>query len=186
MFVKHKKKQSLRNNEYFDMQNVFDKLYQQSRKGKRFANLLDIITAENNILLAYRNIKSNKGSRTSGVDKRNISSINMNEPRFSNCFIEKRGSSYVESLVVRDFPLFVAPDLFFKILQMQKQYFYIGLKFRQYFSIKQACKHLQMPVVSYNSAFGEAALHYRTEYTPLRFCGNVVQRYSPSGRLPLS
>ena len=58
------------------MQNVFDKLYQQSLKGKRFTNLLDIITAENNILLAYRNIKSNKGSRTSGVDKRNISSIN--------------------------------------------------------------------------------------------------------------
>ena len=56
------------------MQNVFDKLYQQSLKGKRFTNLLDIITAENNILLAYRNIKSNKGSRTSGVDKRNISS----------------------------------------------------------------------------------------------------------------
>lgn len=52
------------------MQNVFDKLYQQSLKGKRFTNLLDIITAENNILLAYRNIKSNKGSRTSGVDKR--------------------------------------------------------------------------------------------------------------------
>ncbi len=76
MFVKHKKKQSLRNNEYFDMQKVFDKLYQQSRRGKRFTNLLDIIIAENNILLAYRNIKSNKGSKTSGVDKRNISSIN--------------------------------------------------------------------------------------------------------------
>ena len=57
----------------------------------------------------------------------------MNEPRFSNCFIEKRGSSYVESLVVRDFPLFVAPDLFFKILQMQKQYFYVGQRFRRYF-----------------------------------------------------
>ena len=110
----------------------------------------------------------------------------MNEPHFSNCFIEKRGSSYVESLVTRGFPLFVAPDLFFKISQMQKQYFYIGLKFRQYFPIKQACKHLQMPVMSYNSAFGEAALHYRTEYAPLPFCRNVVQRYSPSGRLPLS
>lgn len=58
------------------MQKVFDKLYQQSRRGKRFTNLLDIIIAENNILLAYRNIKSNKGSKTSGVDKRNISSIN--------------------------------------------------------------------------------------------------------------
>ena len=42
--------------------------------------------------------------------------INVNEPRFSNCFIEKRGSSYVESLEARGFPLFVASDLFFKIL----------------------------------------------------------------------
>ena len=40
----------------------------------------------------------------------------VNEPRFSNCFIEKRGSSYVESLEARGFPLFVASDLFFKIL----------------------------------------------------------------------
>ena len=110
----------------------------------------------------------------------------VNEPRFSNYFIEKRGSLYVESLVARGFPLFVAPDLFFKIPQMQKQYFYIGQRFRHHFPIKQDCKHLQMPVVSYNSAFGEAALHCRSEYTLLRFCGNVVQRYSPSGRLPLS
>lgn len=112
--------------------------------------------------------------------------VRLNEPRFSNYFIEKRGSSYVESLVTRGFPLFVAPDLFFKIPQTQKQYFYIGPRFRQHFPIKQACNHLQMPVVSYNSAFGEAALHCRSEYTLLRFCGNVVQRYSPSGRLPLS
>lgn len=91
----------------------------------------------------------------------------MNEPRFSNCFIEKRGLSYMESLVIRGFPLFVAPDLFFKI--PQKQYFYIGQRFRQHFPVKQACKHFQMPVVSYNSAFGEAALHCRSEYTLLRF-----------------
>ena len=110
----------------------------------------------------------------------------MNGPRFSNYFIEKRGSSYVESLVARGFPLFAAPDLFFKILQMQKQYFYIGQRFRHHFPIKHACKHLQMPVVSYNSAFGEAALHCRTEYTPLRFCENIVQRCSSSDRLPLS
>lgn len=35
-----------------------------------------IITSKNNILLAYRNIKSNKGSKTSGVDHKNITSIN--------------------------------------------------------------------------------------------------------------
>ena len=56
--------------------------------------------------------------------------VRLNEPRFSNYFIEKRGSSYVESLVTRGFPLFVAPDLFFKIPQTQKQYFYIGPRFR--------------------------------------------------------
>ena len=115
-----------------------------------------------------------------------VPSSELNEPRFSNYFIEKRGFSYVESLVIRSFPLFVAPDLFFKIPQTPKQYFYIGQRFRQHFPIKQACKHLQMLVASYNSVFGEAALRCRSEYTLLRFCGNVVQRYSPSGRLPLS
>lgn len=60
----------------------------------------------------------------------------VNEPRFSNCFIEKWGSSYMESLVTRGFPLFVASDLFFKISQTQKQYFYIGQRFRQRFPIK--------------------------------------------------
>jgi len=76
LFEKHKKKQSLRNNEYFNMQNVFDKLYRQSQEGKKFTDLLGIITSKNNILLAYRNIKSNKGSKTGGVDKKDITSIN--------------------------------------------------------------------------------------------------------------
>ena len=60
----------------------------------------------------------------------------VNEPRFSNYFIEKRGSSYVESLVTRGFPLFASPNLFFKISQTEKQYFYIGQKFRHHFPIK--------------------------------------------------
>ena len=76
MFVKHKKKQTLRNNEYYDMQNIFDKLYKQSLENKVFNNLLEVITSKNNILLAYRNIKGNKGSKTSGVDKLNIANIN--------------------------------------------------------------------------------------------------------------
>ncbi|MGP8314201.1 group II intron reverse transcriptase/maturase [Enterocloster aldenensis] len=78
MFVKHEKskKQILRNNEYYDMQRTFDKLYSQSAQGKTFNRLLEIITSRNNILLAYRNIKGNKGSKTSGVDKRNIQNVN--------------------------------------------------------------------------------------------------------------
>lgn len=60
----------------------------------------------------------------------------VNEPRFSNYFIEKRGSSYAESLVTRGFPLLASPNLFFKISQTEKQYFYIGQKFRHHFPIK--------------------------------------------------
>ena len=44
----------LRHTEYYDMQEIFDKLYEQSKKGEIFNNLMDIILSEENILLAYR------------------------------------------------------------------------------------------------------------------------------------
>ncbi|WP_368489413.1 hypothetical protein [Clostridium sp. BJN0013] len=70
-----KKKQKLRNNEYYDMQDIFDSLYKQSCKDNRFTNLMQYIVFEQNILLAYRNIKQNKGSVTAGTDGLNIEFI---------------------------------------------------------------------------------------------------------------
>lgn len=70
-----KKKQKLRNNEYYSMQDIFDKLYSQSQKGKKFTKLVEIIKLKENILLAYRNIKKNQGSITSGTDGLNIDYI---------------------------------------------------------------------------------------------------------------
>ena len=67
-----KKKQKLRNNEYYDMQNVFDKLHGEACNNKAFTHLMPIISCENNILLAYRNIKNNRGSTTKGTDGRTI------------------------------------------------------------------------------------------------------------------
>jgi len=66
------KKQKLRNIEYYDMQNVFDKLHEEACNNKAFANLMPIISSEDNILLAYRNIKNNDGSTTKGTDGRTI------------------------------------------------------------------------------------------------------------------
>lgn len=51
------KRQKLRNNEYYDMQSVFDELYENSLAKCEFKNLISIITAEENIRLAYRNLK---------------------------------------------------------------------------------------------------------------------------------
>ena len=66
------KRQKLRNNEYYDMQSVFDKLYVDSLAGREFRNLLDIVTTEENIKLAYRNLKKNAGSKTPGTDGKTI------------------------------------------------------------------------------------------------------------------
>lgn len=63
----------LRNNEYYNMQETFDILYQNSKDNNtKGIDLLDIITSKNNILLAYRNIKTNNGSMTAGTDGETI------------------------------------------------------------------------------------------------------------------
>ena len=69
------KKQKLRNAEYYDFQGIQDKLYEQSGRGKIFKNLVEIITLEENIKLAYRNIKKNNGSYTAGVDNKTIEDL---------------------------------------------------------------------------------------------------------------
>lgn len=69
------KKAYLRNAEYYDFQSILDTLYEQSLKGITFKNLIPYICSEQNIKLAYRNIKKNKGSHTAGTDKKTISHI---------------------------------------------------------------------------------------------------------------
>lgn len=58
----------LRHAEYYGIQEVFDDLYAKSSKNETFTNLMNIILKRENILLAYRNIKSNDGSKTPGTD----------------------------------------------------------------------------------------------------------------------
>lgn len=70
-----KKTEKLRHAEYYDLQETFDRLYAQSKYGKTLNNLMEIISSEENIKLAYRNVKSNKGSSTAGVDKLNIKDL---------------------------------------------------------------------------------------------------------------
>ncbi len=69
------KKNKLRYNEYFDMQSVFDELYQQSRNNNNFYKLMEVIGSKQNIRLAYRNLKGNTGSKTKGTDGKTIEDI---------------------------------------------------------------------------------------------------------------
>ncbi len=74
--VKIEKKQLLRNNEYYDIQREYDELYHKSKNNESFYNLMNLITSDNNIDLAYRNIKANKGSTTPGTDGMTIKDLN--------------------------------------------------------------------------------------------------------------
>lgn len=80
---KNKKKlcvDDLRHAEYYGMQNTFDELYEKSKRNENFTDLLKIILSRENILLAYRNIKSNQGSITPGTDKLTIKDIGKLSP----------------------------------------------------------------------------------------------------------
>lgn len=53
------KQRKIRNSEYYDMVSTFDGMYANSKKGKIFNHLMEIIESEENIKLAYRTIKTN-------------------------------------------------------------------------------------------------------------------------------
>ena len=54
---------------------TLDRLYADSLASKDFTSLMNVITSEDNIGLAYRNFKRNQGSYTSGVDRLNIKDL---------------------------------------------------------------------------------------------------------------
>ena len=56
------KKSAIRYAEYYGMVEVQDALYADSASEKIFTNLISIIGSDANIKMAYRNLKSNKGS----------------------------------------------------------------------------------------------------------------------------
>lgn len=70
----------LRHNEYYGMQETFDDLYARAKNGEVFTDLMSIVLKRENILLAYRNIKANMGSNTTGTDGLTIKDIGRLTP----------------------------------------------------------------------------------------------------------
>ena len=69
-----------RHAEYYGMQQTFDELYAKSKAGEVFNSLMELVLSPDNIMLAYRNIKTNTGSYTAGTDKQNIGDIGRLPP----------------------------------------------------------------------------------------------------------
>lgn len=95
------KKQKIRNAEYYDMQNIFDELYADSKKGCHFRNLVEIIKSPENIKLAYRNMRKNSGSKTAGTDKKTISDLNKWTESALIAHVQRRLDWYTPNAVRR-------------------------------------------------------------------------------------
>ena len=95
------KKQKIRNAEYYDMQTAFDKLYADSVSGRQFRNLVELIQRPENIMLAYRNLRKNSGSKTAGVDKKTISDLNKGSDKKLINHVQRKLDWYVPNAVRR-------------------------------------------------------------------------------------
>ncbi|OOM77164.1 group II intron-encoded protein LtrA [Clostridium puniceum] len=100
-FNKTLKKDNLRYNEYYDMQKTFDNLYKQSQNNSKFTRLYNIISSDRNILLAYRTIKRNHGSKTPGTNRHNIKYIEDKPTRDYIIYIKSRLENYNPQTVRR-------------------------------------------------------------------------------------
>ena len=64
-----------RNAERYDAKETGYRLFEDSQNGKTFDRLMPLIVSEQNIILAYRNICKNSGSKTPGTDGKTIVAI---------------------------------------------------------------------------------------------------------------
>ena len=95
------KKKKIRNAEYYDMQTAFDKLYADSVSGRQFRNLVELLQRPENIMLAYRNLRKNSGSKTAGVDKKTISDLNKWSDKKLINHVQRKLDWYVPNAVRR-------------------------------------------------------------------------------------
>ena len=65
----------IRNANYTNMQDAFDALYEGPKNGESFDDLFPLIISEENILLAVRSLRANKGSKTPGVDRHTMKDL---------------------------------------------------------------------------------------------------------------
>lgn len=88
------KRQTLRNNEYYGTQEMFDKLYAQSMNNENFKRLYELIIDDRNIKLAYRNIKRNSGSLVPGTNGLTIDEFSTIEEEAILRTVKSRFSDY--------------------------------------------------------------------------------------------
>lgn len=95
------KNRHLRNNEYYLKQEQCDYLYKQSTLNYIFTKLIGLILDINNLRLAYRNIKKNKGKNAKGVSGKNLTWISQMKLKVYLLFVSMQIRNYKPGLIRR-------------------------------------------------------------------------------------
>ena len=95
------KKSKLRHAEYYDFQEMQDKLYAESKNDKIFNKLVEVIIQPENIRLAYRNMKKNDGSHTPGTDGKTIADLEKISDEEIVTLVQRKLTWYVPQSVRR-------------------------------------------------------------------------------------
>ncbi|MGM0113487.1 reverse transcriptase domain-containing protein [Enterococcus sp. DIV0187] len=170
--------------EYYGLTNLFDQLYEESSQGKQFKKLYQFIVLKQNILLAYRSIKRNSGSKTPGTDEMTIHEIeNLSEKEFVE-IIRQKLANYHPKSVRRVYipkkngkkrPLGI-PNLYDRIIQQcikqvlepiaEAKFFKHSYGFRPSRNVSQAMGRM-------HSLINSAQLHYVVDVDIKGFFDNV-------------
>ncbi|MBP1970297.1 group II intron reverse transcriptase/maturase [Virgibacillus natechei] len=170
--------------EYYGLTNCFDELYEQAKAGNSFNRLYDKITSRENILLAYRTIKNNKGSKTAGTDGRTINDFkSMSEEQLVN-LIQKRVANYQPMKVRRVYipkangdkrPLGI-PSMSDRIIQQSIKQFLEPICEAQFFKHSYGFRPLRSThdaIARMNRLINRSNLHYVVDIDIKGFFDNV-------------
>jgi RNA-directed DNA polymerase len=94
---------TLRYWEYYKLTDTFSDLYEKANSKENFHNLYDVIISRENILLAFRIIKANKGSITAGTDGLTINDFKELEQEKLVSLIQFKLTNYQPKTVRRVF-----------------------------------------------------------------------------------
>ncbi|MBF0706639.1 group II intron reverse transcriptase/maturase (plasmid) [Alkalihalobacillus hwajinpoensis] len=91
-----------RQKQYYDFSGIQNNLFQRSREGtQNFKNLMELIISDENILLSYRQVKSNTGAKTPGTDDQIIWDLAKKEQEAFIIYMKKLVLNYVPKSVRR-------------------------------------------------------------------------------------
>ncbi|WP_028784601.1 group II intron reverse transcriptase/maturase [Thalassobacillus devorans] len=178
---------TLRNWDYYNMTETFTDLHEKASQGHTFSQLYETIISRENILLAFRMIKTNKGSKTPGTDGKTIDDMKelsendlVNEVRskLQNYRPKKVRREWIEKENGKWRPLGI-PCILDRVIQqcfkqvlepiVESQFFKHSYGFRPLRSAHHAMARIQ-------SLINQGQLHYVVDVDIKSFFDNVNHR----------